>query len=450
MARPHLRRPLGPHRRDPGKLGLRELVAIAVGGMIGGGIFSVLGLAAKVAGNAAPAALGVGAVVAGVAGYSYGRLAVTFPRDGASYVYLLRAFPHRHRLASLTGWTVVVGYVGTLALYAFTFGAYGADLLGYAGSTIVRVLLGIGVLVAFVLVNLVGVREAGMVEDLIVYGKLAILALFGLVGFLRVEPARMTPFLDHGLGSVFTAGALIFVAYEGFQLTTNAVQETDDPARTLPRAIYTAVGTVAAIYVLLAFVSVGTLGVDGLVAAQEYALAAVAAPLLGDAGRVLVGLAALMATSSAINSTLFGASRLAADMAAAGAMPARLGRVDPRRQVPTVAVVVLALPAMGFLLASSLDLIAAFSSMTFLLVSMAVSIANLRLLERTGSARTVVVAGLALMGATVTLLIGHLAAADRGTLLGIAAAYLVVAGLETAHRLATRRRLQIDLADGVG
>lgn len=115
------------HSRRGKALGLPELVAIGVGGMIGGGIFSILGIGAQIAGHGVVAALALGGLVALFAGYSYVRLAATFPTDGASYTYVTRGWPEHPEFGALTGWTVILGYVGTLGLYAFTFGAYGAD-----------------------------------------------------------------------------------------------------------------------------------------------------------------------------------------------------------------------------------------------------------------------------------------------------------------------------------
>lgn len=123
---------------DQRVLGLPELIAIGVGGMIGGGIFSVLGITVDIAGHAAPLAFAVGSLVAFAAGYSYVKLALAFRDDGASFTYLEHAFPQHPNVAGIAGWTVIVGYVGTLALYAFTFGAYGAHLLGGSGEDDLR------------------------------------------------------------------------------------------------------------------------------------------------------------------------------------------------------------------------------------------------------------------------------------------------------------------------
>lgn len=410
---------------------------MGVGGMIGGGIFSVLGMAAGIAGHAAPLAFLAGSAVALAAGYSYVKLALGFHSDGASFTYLERAFPRHANVAGIAGWTVVVGYVGTLALYAFTFGAYGAHLLGDPGSGALRMLLSAGVLLFFMLVNLRGARASGETEDLIVYTKVVLLGLFGVAGLRSVRSTNLRPLLDHGAASVLTAGAMVFVAFEGFQLITNAVCETREPERNVPRGIYGSIVITSLIYFAVAVVAVGSLGAQGLVAAEEYALAVAAGPALGHAGAVLVDLAALLATSSAINATAFGASRMMAEMANDRRLP-RAFSFRNRTRVPWFAVVALTLLALGFTVLSGLETIATFSSLVFLLVSMAVSVANLRLRQQTQSRASLVLLGLVLMSATVLLLVVHLWWESRGELAVAGALLAVIAVTESlfGHRTA--------------
>ncbi|HHN73262.1 MAG TPA: amino acid permease [Thermopetrobacter sp.] len=408
-------------RRGP--LGLLELIAIGVGGMIGGGIFSMLGLAVSITGHAAPLAFLIGALVAFFAGYSYIRLALTFRSDGASYIYLARAFPRRPEISTLVGWTVIIGYVGTLALYAFTFGAYGAEMLNRSHDPLMRMALSLAVLLFFLFVNLRGARTTGHTEDLVVYAKILILGVFAVAGLHGIDPANMAPLLNRGVASVFMAGALIFVAFEGFQLITNAVTETEDPDRNVPRGIYGAIFITSAIYILLAVVAIGNLPERRIIAAEEYALAEAARPVLGEAGVLLVGIAALLATSSAINATVFGAARMMAEMAGEGRMPAFLARRN-LDNVPWIATVVLIALGGVFTLAGGLGVIAAFSSMTFLLVSIGVSVANWRLRLRTGAAPWAVLAGIALMATTVVLLVIHLLRDEPRTLAAVAGIYL--------------------------
>lgn len=163
-------------RGPEGELGLPELIAIGVGGMIGGGIFSVLGLAVDISGHAAPLAFLIGSAIAGVAGYSYIRLALTYRSDGASFTYLEKAFPKTQSIAGIAGWTVVLGYIGTLALYAYTFGAYSAHLFGADSSTPARSALSTGSLLVFLVINAAGTSKMGKAEDIAVYTKIALLA----------------------------------------------------------------------------------------------------------------------------------------------------------------------------------------------------------------------------------------------------------------------------------
>jgi len=418
------------------RLGLRELIAIGVGGMIGGGIFSVMGLAVSISGHAAPIAFLLGGIIAFLAGYSYIRLALAFRNDGASFTYLEKAFPRQLFISGITGWTVVVGYIGTMALYAFTFGAYGAELFGEADNPLLRRVLSTGILLFFLLVNLRGTRTTGGTEDLIVYTKILLLALLAFAGITAVRSENLLPVFDQGIGSVFMAGALIFVAYEGFQLITNSVIETRDPDRNLPRGIYGSIAIVTFIYVLLSFIAVGGMSVETLIRAEEYALAVAAEPALGQAGRIITSLAALLATASAINATLFGASRLMAEMATEHEIP-RAFSFRNTVQVPWLAVVTMTALTLLLTLLGGLELIAAFSSMTFLLVSIGITIANFRLRHVTRSRPALILAGLLLMSATVLTLLVYLWQHSRDTLQAIGLIYLAVV---VAEVLVNRRR----------
>ncbi len=415
------------------KLGLKELIAMGVGGMIGGGIFSVLGVAVGFAGNGAPLSFLIDMFIALAAGYHYIKLALTFRDDGASYTYLKRAFPNKSFVADIEGWVVIVGYIGTLALYAFTFGAYGADLFGLPDSTILRVVFSIGMLLFFFFINLRGVRSSGVTEDIIVYTKIAILTGFAVIGLLNVDASRFVPLLNKGVSPVFLGAAVIFVAYEGFQLITNAVRETENPEKNIPKGIYGSILITGFIYLILAVVAVGALPYTQLVDAKEYALAAVAQPVLGELGKVLISLAALMATSSAVNSTLFGASRMMAEMAEEKIMPSVLAKRD-RVDVPYLALAVMTVFAIFFTAAGTLNIIAEFSSMTFLLVSIGVSIANIKLKGKTGARLDIAFLGLILMTITVVTIMVYLASHNLQELVSIMLLYLLVVSTFFVYR----------------
>ncbi len=423
------------------ELGLPELIAIGVGGMIGGGIFSILGLAVDVSGHAAPLAFLIGSAIAATAGYSYVRLALTYHSDGASFTYLEKAFPNTLSVAGIAGWTVVIGYIGTLALYAFTFGAYSSHLFGLQKWALARASLSAASLLFFLVINLIGTAAMGRAEDIAVYVKILLLAVLAAVGLYTADPSRFQPLFDHGGSSVLLGGALIFVAFEGFQLITNAVCETRDPQRNIPRAVYGAIAITSTIYVAIAVVAVGNLDASAIHAAEEYALAAVAKPILGRLGTVLVDLAAMLATASAINATIFGASRMAFEMAHDELAPKAFAFRN-RAEVPAAAAIVITLLSLMLAALGGLQLIASFSSLTFLLVSIAVCVANLRLRKETRTAKTPILLGIGLMAATVGLLLYYLAMHDVGALYFALSVYGAIGvGFVVFRRLSSPKRM---------
>ncbi len=409
------------------KLGKKELLAIGVGGMIGGGIFSVLGLTVTLAGHAAPLSFLLGMLVALAAGYFFVRLALYFRDDGGVFTYVRAAWPGHPEYAAALGWLMIAMYVGTLALYAYTFAAYGADLLGEPEHHALRILLALSVLGLFLFINLEGVRSSGATEDIMVYTKLLILALFGGIGLFRADFSRFSPLLDHGLLAVFLGAAVIFVAYEGFELIANAVEETADPERDLPFGLYGSILVTGLVYTLLAVVAVGALSEGAIREASDYALAAVAEPVLGRAGRFLIALSALLATGSAINSTLFGASRMMAEMGEEGSLP-RVFALRDQKGIPWVGLVALAGAAGIFAVLGTLELIAEFASLTFLWVVLAVALAGWTLRARIGALSLLSGLILLLVGGVVASLFYYLAETRPLVLVTLLSVYLAVVG----------------------
>ncbi len=113
---------------DGEKLTLKEVVAMGIGGMVGGGIFSVLGLAIAQAGHAAPIAFAIGGIIALITGLSYAHLGLAFQSSGGSFTFLEHAFKNRN-IAAMGGWLLLVGYVGTMALYAYLWNNNASNLL---------------------------------------------------------------------------------------------------------------------------------------------------------------------------------------------------------------------------------------------------------------------------------------------------------------------------------
>ena len=385
------------------KLDLKEVVAMGVGAMVGGGIFSVLGLAMGQAGHAAPLSFALGGIIALLTGISYARLGLHFRSDGGSFTYLEQAFRHPN-IAGLGGWLLLVGYIGTLGLYAFTFGAYGSALLGSSNNPAMHHLLESLVLLAFLGINLYGVKEAGTTELVIVTLKVLILLLFAIIGFTTIHGDHLLPVFDKGQLGVIMGAALIFVAYEGFELIPNAVNEMQQPERNLRLGILLSILITITIYVLVSLVAVGNLTPDEIARYGEYALAQAARPFLGQAGFVLIGIAALFSTSSAINATLFGTARLGVEMARKRELPAVFSLRRRQDHIPWVSLSAITAVTLAFVNAADLTIISSFSSSTFLMIFFAINLSAWRLRSKIGIRTIWPVLGMLLaLGSWVTL-----------------------------------------------
>ena len=167
---------------------------------------------------------------------------------------------------------------------------------------------------------------------------------------------------------------IIFLAYEGFELIANTAHDVRNVARVLPRAYYTSVLSVIALYVLVSLVTVGTLSLDRIAAAQDYALAEAARPFLGQAGFTLIAVAAILSTASAINATLYGASRLSYSIAKDGELPAALERKIWGKPVEGLLITAV----LTLLIANLFDLtsVSTLGSAGFLIIFAAVNIAG--------------------------------------------------------------------------
>ena len=422
------------------KLNLAEVTAIGIGGMIGGGIFAVLGLAIAQAGHAVPLTLLLGGAVALLTGLSYARLGLALRGDGGSFSYIEHAFDWPG-VGAVAGWLLVAGYVGTLALYATAFGAYGATLISSAGppGALGSGLAGL-VLIGFLAINLRGAKTSGMTELVVVAVKLTILTAFAVAGLRSAQVSHFQPLFNRGLLAPFTAAALIFVAYEGFELIPNAIDEMENPQRNLHRALAIAIVATTIIYITVALAALGNLTPGQIEHDQEYVLAVAARPTMGQFGFMLIGFAALLSTASAINATLFGAARLAMVMAMEHALPRVFSLRERTRPVPWVAVTVLTAAALGFTLAAPLEVISTFASATFLLIFFAINLSAWRLRRRIGLAGIWPLAGAAATGAGFVLLLVRTYQTAPQSLWWIAGTYAGAVAIETA--LVLRRGLR--------
>jgi amino acid transporter len=382
-------------RKRDKSLGLVELIAIALGGMVGGGIFSILGIAVEQVGNATPVAILIGGGLAFLAAYSYVKLALLYKDEGATYSFFKKTFSNHHFASSGIGWLITFGYISTLALYAYTFSSYFCSQFPSLESSLSHKVVAGGIIALFATINLISVKGMGKIEDLLVYTKIAFLLFISGIMAGKGDLHQFWPIIDASTSwsSVITVAAITFVAFEGFQLVIHAYNEMSAPQKNIPRAIYSSIFIATFLYIILAVGALAVIPKATIIADKEYALAAGAHVFLGGFGQFIVIFGALLATSSALSGTLFGASRLVAVIADDGYFPKALAH-RIKVHIPQNAIIMMSLFAYALILTGGLKLILEFGSITFIIVSFLMAWANYRMRAKTKTSLLMAIAAM--------------------------------------------------------
>jgi APA family basic amino acid/polyamine antiporter len=359
-------------------LGAGDLVMLAIGAVIGAGIFGAIGTAAagqvdasgQVVRYAAGPALVFSFLLLGgacaLAALCYAELAAMIPQAGSAYAYSYATLGEL--VAWIIGWDLVLEYaVGNVAV-AISWGDYFTTLLrgigivlpqwlttGYrtaalSSSPDIHGLLGtaphvagIPILVnlpAFGIVMLVtwlllrGAKESARANNIMVVIKLLALGLFIAVGATHLKPEHYTPFAPNGFTGIHQGAAIVFFAYIGFDAISTAAEETRNPQRNLPIGILGGLAICTFIYVLVGFV------LTGMVPYTELGVADPLAYALTSAGFQTVGWIVALGAAISMTAVLlvfqYGQPRIFFAMARDGLLPQWAAKIHPTRRIPYV------------------------------------------------------------------------------------------------------------------
>lgn len=335
---------------------------MAVGGMVGGGIFSTLGVVVGIAGAWAWLSFAAAGLIALTAGYSYVKLSAYYGEGGGAFTFLRKI--NADGFAGGLSWVLIIGYVLTNAVYAFTFGQYLGHVMGL-GPWFPRI-AGIAIVALFIGLNLRGVGETSGVEVFLVWFKLVVLVGLAGWGLTQWDPLMLSQSVpDAGIGAALFGAASVFMAYEGFQLLTYDYKDIDNPQKTLPRAVLSAIAVVIVVYVMVALGTVMLIGADQVVQHKEVALAIAGQKAFGTVGLIIVTIAAAFSTGSAINATLFATARLTSRVAEDGELPAALDHKNAAG-IPDRAVILLGTAAAVLAAVGTLTSLVEAASLSFL------------------------------------------------------------------------------------
>jgi amino acid transporter/nucleotide-binding universal stress UspA family protein len=379
------------------EMSLLDATMIGVGAMIGAGIFVLTGIAAGVAGPGLIIAFCLNGAVALLTAMSYAELGSCYHDAGGGYLWVKEGLPKWNGF--LSGWMSWFAHAVACSLYALGFGAYLEHvlkefdiLLPEIGFLSPQKMLAAGIALVFGYINFRGASETGKIGNIVTLTKIVILGIFVAFGlqvtFGRADwTSSFSPFLPNGWGGIIRAMGLTFIAFQGFEVISQASEEIRNPKRNIPRAVFLSLLIVVPIYLLVAFASLGAIAPEGMTAwdylalHKETALVEVSKTFFVGGGIMLL-FGGLISTMSALNATVYSSSRVAFAMGRDRNFPTFFSRVHPKNFTPHLSIVFSLIIVVAMSVSLHIEDVATAADIMFLLLFLQVNITLIRLRKK--------------------------------------------------------------------
>ena len=314
-----------------------DLVAIAINGIIGAGIFGLPSRVYSLIGTYSIIAFVVCALVVALIILCFAEVSSRFDETGGPYLYARTAF--RPAFAFEVGWLIWLARVTAFAANCNLLINYVSYFWLQATSPVWRASIIVLVVMVLAVINLLGIREAAIVSNAFTIGKLVPIIIFIAAGLFFLNP-QAYEFGPSPTTAAFSQSVLLLVyAFTGFEMATIPAGEVKDPQRSLPRALLIAMLVVAVLYIMIQIVCVGTLpDLDK----STKPLADAGSRFLGTAGGAIISAGAIISITGNLNILLLSASRLPFAMAEQKQLPAFIGSIHTRFFTPYVAILITA------------------------------------------------------------------------------------------------------------
>ncbi|MCU1633662.1 MAG: transporter [Micrococcaceae bacterium] len=357
-------------------MGRVDATMVGVGAMIGAGAFVVFAPAAAAAGHLLPLAVVIAGFVAYCNASATASLAIRYPSSGGTYVYGREQLGHWPGF--LAGWGFITGKLASCAAMALTFGLYAAPGAEKAAA--------VAAVAALTIINLFGVTRTALATRVIVSLVVPVLAFVIVVAFSAPADQGEAVAAQVGAGGVFQAAGLMFFAFAGYARIATMGEEVRDPRRTIPVAVFGALGFTLLLYVLLALSLLHALGPAGLAGSTAPLRDAIDAAVPGEGstgrGGAVVTIAAALACLGALLALIAGVGRTSLAMGRGRDLPRVLTRISTRYSVPWVADLATAVVVAVLLLTTDVLTVVGFSSFGVLLYYAIANVAAFTLAER--------------------------------------------------------------------
>ena len=314
-----------------------DLVAIAINGIIGAGIFGLPSKVYSLIGPYSIIAFVACALVVALIILCFAEVGSRFDDTGGPYLYAREAF--NPAVAFEIGWLIWLARVTAFAANCNLLINYLAYFWNSATDTFWRAFVIVCVVTVLAIINLLGIRQAAIVSNVFTVGKLVPIIIFVGAGLFFLNPQAFVPQQDPGAGAFSQSVLLLVYAFTGFEMATIPAGEVRDPQKNMPRALLIAILVVAVLYILIQIVCVGTL--PGLKDSSK-PLADAGTQFLGTAGGAIISAGAIISITGNLNILLLSGSRLPFAMAEQKQLPSFIGNVHRSFFTPYVSILLTA------------------------------------------------------------------------------------------------------------
>ena len=382
---------------------LRGAVFIGIGSMVGAGIFALFGEAGKIAGAAVWVSFLVAGIIALLQGYSFAKLGARFPSSGGLIAWIVRGSGK----GLFTGGLVMLGYFSVLivtAMVAVSFGNYATSLILGEDAPQIWVKIFAVLIVAFLTyLNSIGADTVAKAQSAIVTIVILVLSGFAIAMLVNMDPSMLAPASYPPVSYILASVALTFFAYLGFGVISFVGGDIENPKKNMPRAMYISLGFTLLLYVALSLGVFGTLTVEEVIANADTALAVAAMPIFGMFGYTMISIAAVFATTGAINSQLYASIGATYSMAKDGQLPPRFAMERRLRKGGTQGLVISSLLIILLAVFFDVTAIASIGSAVSLAIFALLTIAHIRLADETKASKLILY--IALVATTLAILL---------------------------------------------
>jgi amino acid transporter len=384
------------------KITLRGAVFLGIGSMVGAGIFALFGEAGTIAGAAVWVSFLVAGIIALLQGYSFAKLGARYPSAGGLIAWIVRGYGS----GLFTGGLVMLGYFSVLivtAMVAVSFGNYATSLLWGEAPQIWVKIFAVAIVAILTYVNSIGAQTVAKAQSAIVTIVILVLGGFAIAMLANLNPSLLAPANYPPMSYILASVALTFFAYLGFGVISFVGGDIENPKVNMPRAMYISLGFTLLLYVALSIGVFGTLTVDEVIANADTALAVAALPIFGAFGYTMISIAAVFATTGAINSQLYASIGATYSMAKDGHLPPIFGLKRKRREGGTQGLVISSLLVILLAVFFDVTAIASIGSAVSLAIFALLTVAHLRLSNETGASKLILYVALVATIAAILL-----------------------------------------------